>query len=1069
MIFTKPAGYRLYIVPGQLMRVMKITFILITTVLLQVTAAAKAQVTLNEKNTPLKKVIKSLKRQSGYDFFYNDSDLRSAKPVTIRIKSVSLEDALAACFKGQDLTYTIEEKTVVIKEKEPPASSRSIPARSSRQQTGRIGGKILDEKGETLPGAAIKIVENGKVVSTAVDGNYVMTTGAGTYTIEVSFVGYTTQRISGVTVREGQLTALDIALKPASARLNEVVITSTYSQASVEGLYARQKNNASMTNGITAEQISVTPDNNTAQVLKRVSGITVQNDKFVTIRGVSDRYNNVLINGASLPSTEPNRRNFSFDIVPSQLVDNIVVNKTASPDLPGEFTGGLVQVNTKDIPTQDFFSFTLGQGFNTASADKPFVSYKRDDKAWLGQVDVNRKYFGDGRLFDPVQYNKDRIENNTAVIRSVGAQIPNRWEFYNYAYQPQKNYQLTGGVNRQFQNKSVGFVAALTYLNEQFTELGQAAVGNQYEFSSERFRYNTSIGGLFNAAFKTPNHRFAWKNLYNKRYSNQLDRRTGNYTGQSYYARRTGEVTLDNRMIHTRLEGEHKITESGIKLDWGADYIQMKRDQPDTRFITAQDYGIPGEKIYVYDFSDFLLIRGGLFNSLLIEKRKNAAANLSLPFKVLGESQLFKVGYSWSERKADFDAANLRILGDNETAYTENMGVVPYHEIVTQDAFAKGYLSYVPTSTRASSLGDKYTGTQTLKAAYAMLDIRPVKNLRITGGVRREENRMTLSTIFYDYATGNPSLSDSIYTDKDWLPSVNLIYGITRKLNIRAAYSKTVARPDFVERSPYVYYDFTDQAEVFGQQNLQISRIKNYDLRLEYYPSGDEILSVSVFYKNFVNPVERFYNIGSTSNTVEYRNLYGATAKGIEFDIRKSLGFIDRGSAWLKKLYVSGNYTYLRGGISYVATKVPGTARDTSYIAKDGRPIQGLSPFIVNWGINYQDKLWGFNVAFNRIGRRIVNGGTIAELIQWENPRSVLDLQLNLRLMKQKLELKTNFGDILNQPFIIYSNTDISQGVNTSPGPNNDPKGTGFNEQLDLINYRTKRGSNISFSATYRF
>jgi type II secretory pathway component GspD/PulD (secretin) len=240
MIFTKPAGYRLYIVPGQLMRVMKITFILITTVLLQVTAATKAQVTLNEKNTPLKKVIKSLKRQSGYDFFYNDSDLRNAKPVTIRINNVSLEDALAACFKEQDLTYTIEEKTVVIKEKEPPASSRSIPARSSRQQTGRIGGKVLDEKGESLPGAAIKIVENRKVVSSAVDGSYVIVAEAGLYTIEVSFVGYTTQRISGVTVREGQLTALDIALKPASARLNEVVITSTYSQASVEGLYARQ-------------------------------------------------------------------------------------------------------------------------------------------------------------------------------------------------------------------------------------------------------------------------------------------------------------------------------------------------------------------------------------------------------------------------------------------------------------------------------------------------------------------------------------------------------------------------------------------------------------------------------------------------------------------------------------------------------------------------------------------------------------------------------------------------------------------------------------------------------------
>lgn len=1029
-------------------------------------AGLTEKVTVKLRNTSALKVLQELDRQSSYDFSYAQTQLEGIPIPVFSYDNIALGKALEALGLKANLAYQVSEKVIAVKVTTPPAA----PAVTG-VKPGKITGVVRNDKNEVMPGVSISVQGVEKGITTSVSGDYVVTLAPGTYTLLVSFIGYTTKQITDVIVREGEVTDLSVVLDQAdSKQLQTVVVTGGARRESVKALLMTQKNNASMTNGISAEQIRVTPDNNTAQVLKRVSGITVQNDKFVTIRGVSDRYNNVLINGATLPSTEPNRRNFSFDIVPSQLVDNVVVNKTATPDLPGEFTGGLVQINTKDVPAENFLSITLGTGFNTASANKQLLSYKRDDKAWMGKVDETRKYFGDGRLFDPVPYNQRRIANDTAFLRKIGAQIPNRWQFYNYAYQPSKNYQLTGGLNKRFNKSSLGFVAALTYLNEQFVEEGQAAISNQYDFDSERYRYNTTIGGLFNAAFKTPRHRFAWKNLYNKRYSNQLDWRAGYYAAPGYNANRTSEVTLDNRLIHTRLEGEHKITEGGIKFDWSGDYIQLKRDQPDTRFNTGQDYNIPGATIYTYDFSDFLFVRGGIHNSLLVEKRKNAASNLSLPFTMVGEKQLLKIGYSWSDREADFDGANLRILGNNETAYTESMGLVPYHEIATQDAFRNGYLTYVPTSTRASSMGDRYTGTQQLQAGYAMLDIKPFKSLRITGGLRYEDNKMTVSTIFYDYATGDPFFSDSSYIEKDWLPSVNLIYSITDKINVRAAYSKTLARPDFVERSPYVYYDFTELAEVVGQKGLQVSRIQNYDLRMEYYPSGDEILSASIFYKDFSNPVERFYNLGTNSNAVEYRNLYRATAKGFEIDIRKSLGFINPASLWLTKLHISGNYTYLKGSIqNRVEGKSPVTGKDTVYITDANRPIQGLSPYIINWGINYQEKLWGFNVAFNRVGRRIVNGGTIVYLIQWENPRSVLDLQFNLRLMKQKLEIKANLGDILNQPFVIYSNTDVSKGVETGPGPNNDPHGDGFNEKLDLINYKVKRGSNISISATYKF
>lgn len=1027
------------------------------------TAGLTEKVTVKLRNTTALKVLQELDRQSAYDFSYAQTQLEGISITLFDYENVTLNKALQALGAQANLVYQVSGKVIAVKIAIPPS-----PPAATGVKPGRITGVVRNGKNEVMPGVSITVQGVERGITTSVSGDYVVTLQPGTYTLLVSFIGYTTKQITDVVVREGEVTDLSVVLEQAdSKQLQTVVVTGGARRESVKALLMTQKNNASMTNGISAEQIRVTPDNNTAQVLKRVSGITVQNDKFVTIRGVSDRYNNVLINGATLPSTEPNRRNFSFDIVPSQLVDNIVVNKTASPDLPGEFTGGLVQINTKDVPAQNFLSITVGTGFNTASVNQRMISYKRDDKAWLGKVDKNRQYFGDGRTLDPLQYYKYRADGNTDALNRIGGQIPNRWQFVQYGYEPQKNYQLAGGLNKRFNKSSVGFVAALTYLNEQFVEQGEASVLSQYQFGSNRYRYNTTIGGLFNTAYKTASHRISWKNLYNKRYSNQLDWREGDYAAQVYFARRTGEITLENQLWQSRLEGEHKITQGGIKVDWYGDYIRMLRDQPDTRFITArQEVGLNREGHYSYNFNDLLLLLGGIYNSLLEEDKKNAGLNVSLPFNFLSEKQLFKLGYARSERETDFDAANFRIIDNG--AYAESLQGAPYYKITVPEAFADRRLIYYPTSTRDESLGDRYFGDQRLQAGYLMADIKPFKQLRLTGGMRFEDNVMNLSTTFYDYNTALPRFSDSSYHEKDWLPSVNIIYSLSEKLNIRAAFSKTLARPDFVERSPYLYYDFTELAEVFGSKALQISRINNYDLRFEYYPSGDEIVSFSFFHKDFTNPVERFYNISPTVNTVEYKNLYKATATGYEIDVRKSLEFVDPGNLWLQRLFISGNYTHLKGGIEYIVTRSPVTDKDTNYIADEARPIQGLSPYIINAGLNYQSKSWGFNIGYNRIGRRIVNGGTNKHLIQWENPRDVVDVQLSTRLMKQKLELKINLADILNQYVIIYSNTDIKEGIRTPPGPNNDPKGEGFNEKVDLINYKVKKGSNISINLTYR-
>jgi hypothetical protein len=1050
----------------------KLTSLLTVIVFFSSMLFSSAQViTLQEKisielrNTTAAKVVEELDKRSNYTFSYTRDQLEKINIRSFVFSNISLGTALENLQQQANLEFNLLGNTIAVKVKAPSAVT---PSPTTQTRPGKITGVIRNDKNEVMPGVTISVEPGHKAATTSVNGDYVISLPAGGYTLQFSFVGYQSRRITEAVVKEGETTDLNIVLTAASKQMQAVVVTSGARKESTRSLLMAQKNSAGMTNGISAEQIRATADNNTGQVLKRVSGITVQGDKFVTIRGVSDRYNNVLINGASLPSTEPNRRNFSFDIVPSALVDNVIVNKTATPDLPGEFTGGMVQINTTDVPFKNFLNIGIGTGFNTASTGTDFISHKRDKNAAFGIVDDERKWFGDGRTFDQKEYVKLHASKDTAALRAIGAKIPNRWQTYRYHYAPIQNYQLSGGVSKLLgNNNSIGAVGAVTYRNEMLYEEGEARSLQNYDYWSKRYRYNATIGALLNIAYKSKNHKLALKNLYNNRYGNQYDDRYGFQISNSGFENRTGETTLTNRMIQSRVEGDHSLLDAKLRFDWYGDYITLKREQPDGRYVVGRDAD-SGKHTYAYNFGERNLMWGGLYASTLDEKRTNAGANLSIPFIIAKAKQTFKMGYSYSKREADYDATGLRILVANKLYENSSKGL-PYYEIATQDAISNGDLLYVPTYIRSESTGDRYDGKQILKCTYGMLDLKILQHLRLVGGFRYENNKVKMSTETYN-ADGFPVFSDSLYNEEDLLPSINLIYSVTDKFNIRTAFSKTLARPDFVERSPYVYYDFVEQLQVTGQQALQVTRIKNYDFRLEYYPTGNEILSASVFYKYFDKPVERFYILGSPNNSVEYWNLHSATAKGVEVEIRKSLSFISPNTAWLNNLYFSANGTYLEGGIKYLVTKSPYTQKDTSYIDNGKRPIQGLSPYIVNMSLNYQSSQWGFNVAYNRFGRRIVNGGTNSRLIQYENSRDVVDVQLSTKIMKQKAELRFNISDLLNQYTVIYSNNINREETGGYPGEldNNDPKGADYNDALDFVNYKIKKGTSFSLSLTYK-
>ncbi|MFT3823352.1 MAG: TonB-dependent receptor [Chitinophagaceae bacterium] len=1009
------------------------------------------RISLALEQAPLKTVFRQIEEKAHVIINYSEEVVDGTQRVTIKLEQVTVSQALQAVLRNTSYEYVFSGGAYIIRKKAPVTPK------------GKITGKVLDEEnGQPVAQATVLVNNNG--ATTDMEGGFSLALPHGTYEAEVSFVGYEKKLIRDIVIKENESFELTITLKRQKGSLQGVVVTSSVRKESVAALYLRQKNNASISDGISTAQIKVTADNNAAQVLKRVSGVVIQQDKFVTIRGMSDRYNNVLINRSMLPSTEPNRRNFSFDIVPSSMIDNIVINKTATPDMPGEFTGGLVQINTKDVPDRNFFDVTVGTGFNAFSMGKQMQDRQRYSGDYFAAKGSQRDWYLS--TLQPHDYVAALFKNDKAYMAEVGSRIPANWTVYNYAYAPVQNYQLAGGMLHKFgNNQSIGFTAGATYRNEQSIETGEKRNLSNSSYNTDRYKFITSLGALFNMAWKSNHHRVSFKNLYNRRFNNQFD----NDLGFDFNQQKTVNITTSNPLINTviqnRLEGEHTIGHNVVKLEWFADRNTLDRDQPDTRYVM----GMQAENgTYTYNFKEAFISWGALFASRLKEKRRNAGGSITVPFTIARNTQQLKVGYSYSDRESVYSGTGFRVIDDADQEWINRKKGLAYEQIVTQENLLKQYIAYRPTYFSTSTTGDGYNGNQVIKSAYFMGDLRLLQSVRLSGGVRYEENNMQVKTQYIE-DDGSDSLRWPVMpVEKVWLPSVNLIYSITSRLNLRLAYGETLARPDFAERSPYIYFDFPEQLYVYGLEGLKTTRVKNYDMRVEYYPSGNEIASVSFFYKDFTNPVERFFMLGNPTNGLVYQNLDKAIGKGFEVDLRKSLGFIKPGS-FLKNLYISGNYSYLKGHIETYDTRLDSaTNRYVKMKVGADRPIQGLAPYVINLGLNYQSKLLGFNIAYSRFGRRIVYGGTYEQYLQYEVPRDVVDLQLSLLLAKQRLEIRLNAADIIPKPYILYSNSTNS----TSGGAgifNDGPNGAGYDKDHDFINYKLNRSANYSFVVTYKF
>lgn len=1033
-------------------------------------------------------LFKELDRQTGFKFYY-DNTIEKVILENISYNRTPLSKVLSDLNRS-GFNFSVNSKSVAVNYRKPE------DAKVKKPQPGRITGKVIDDKGEYLPGANIKIIELNKTTISSVDGSYQFSVPSGNYTIEVSYISFQTKRISDVEVRDGKVTSLNIVLNPANNALQEVTVRSSFKKESVAGLYAQQKNAASVTDGISAEQIARTPDNNVGAVLRRVSGLTVLDNKYVVVRGLTERYNQSLIDGLTLPNTDLNRRNFSFDIVPTELVSSVVVNKTATPDVPAEFVGGQVMVNTLAIPTSNFMTISVGAGYNDRATGKNFLSAGGRGKSdYFGFDDGGRK-LPDNLVSWSLAPGQDdpRVEANTNGFRTgyAGAIEQSKrfnsesFKPYKYTATPHQNYRIVlGRLYDLDQDKGIkmGFIAGLTYRNTQQANGFKSARerGGEIDLNDpenatfgDAYIFNTTLGGVLNAGLQTRRFKLNIKNIYTRIFNEDF------YTskGINSDAQRNNLNFSDpvfTTILQHKIEGEHSLGEKGLKIDWSGGYTNLDQQHNDTRkftyFTLDNTFGTYYQRPnvttlaavvgnYVWDYRLWTAIK---------EHDLNWALNLSYPFQFLNDKSLVKAGYSgwYKKRSQDIYFAKIYAKRDQHS-FTEL-----YETLLSPQKVGYGlnqayyYLD--------GDNGGLFNADSKYHAAYLMLDQHFFANkLRLVYGVRAENfnlanrqekeiRRRQLLQLQNPDAIINQE--EPILTgEKNWnfLPSVNAIFSLSEKTNIRAAYAKTMIRPDFRETATFAFPDPFLQASVSGG-NISSTKIQNVDLRFEYYPSPGEILSVSGFYKYLERPVE-LVNLDPASSTLilTYQNQHSAKNTGIEMEFRKSLDLISPG---LANFNVFGNAAYIWSEIKTISKianpaypEDPDNQPSKIEVVQDfKRPLIGQSPYIVNAGLAYQSKYAGATLSFNRSGYRSYIVALSPASTEFQRARTLIDLQLSGKLFKQKAEIKFNIANVLNTRDEFYINASSWEG----------DFGNGFTRTKGTDNYEAEHGDRLRYSTTY--
>ncbi len=950
---------------------------------------------------------------------------------------------------------------------------------------GSVGGKVIDAvSGEPLVGVTV-IAEGQQAYGvTDINGTYLVNNvKPGTVKIVFQMMGYQTSA-STIALAPSQKARINISMGYKTA--DEMVVTAKKISNTEASLLSARKKAAVAQDAISSEQIAKTPDSNAADAARRVVGITMDKNNKIVIRGMAERYSSTMLSDTVLPSTDPDSRVTPIDIFPVALLDNLVVIKAYTPDLPGDFCGGVVKINPKDYPDQLLARVSLGATFDLNTMGKSFWTYKGGSWDWFGVDDGTRKM--------PAELNKwgiDKVGLNysaiPAIIRyQVGTSVQNVYTPYKIKGFPSGKFDVTVGDSFKIKEKyTIGFV-----FSGVFSETCKTIKSNYYKpygnlmpekvYNIENSQYNTNKGVLLSLGFSSEEHKIRGTVFYNHKSKDSTDVAVGynadrqNSTSGLDIAKNYELKFVSSGLLFTQMAGEHTFPSINTTIEWSGSYSLAEQEEPDVRQIQltdAADAGTPGI---------FELYRSNDIRRYWIEHSDwvgEGSAAISYRFKQwTGIYSKFKVGGGLHVRERESSKRTFQWQNNGSVGWENPREKIEWYFgwpfIVGTTAPGDAYHYYLQEITTS---GDKYSGTLNVLNGYGQLDIPIIKQLRLVGGYRYERSLMNLKTFDTTYLTNRDLYATPLKKDNH-LAGVSLTASPIDNINIRLAFSKTLGRPDFRELSPTVYSLLSKEVYIKGNKYLKQTDIYNYDFRVEWFPSALEIIAASAFYKYLEKPIEMLETAGTTSTTFyTYRNARYAKNIGVELEVRKNLAFggPDEVKKILKQFLVSANAAYIwsvielqytntieRGDIDPLKLgSVASDLTDLTVYTSRNRPLQGQSPWMVNCGFEYDNNDAGFNASmvYNISGRRILRVGTLKSGVffgdAYQEPYSKLDLVIKQRILK--------YGDIK----VTFSNL-IDPAVKVTQEVTN-PSMLIYKKKITTETYRLGRSIGVAYS--YKF
>jgi outer membrane receptor for ferrienterochelin and colicin len=912
-------------------------------------------------------------------------------------------------------------------------------------QNGTIEGTVKNDKGEELPFVNIVSVESLKGGASDVNGNFKFQLPVGTHRVYCSSMGFINDTVT-IEILVGQTVSHNFVLIEEGRVMQTFSVVRTRNKGSEVSIVNDIKESKQIVNAIGSETIEKTQDSDASEVVKRVPGVTIVGNNFIMIRGLSERYNNVLLHDVFAPSMETDVKSFAFDIIPAGMIDRILVYKSPAPDITGEFAGGIVKIYTKGIPDSNYNSISFSTTYRDGSSFEDFYQPRRSKWHWTG--------FNDGYNNLPAGFPTDvrRVtEGENGQLDAVGKSLKNNWTPERVNSNLDKSFSYTHGHKFTIKKVQAGNITSINYSNSRtifdvvrndYNAYDTVNDRSQfiYKFNDQQFNQNIRTGILSNWAFRfSDKTMIEFKNMFNVFSTTQYVNRTGYDYEFNYSPSNHSFDQIYRGLYSTQLVGTHKLNEGLTNVYWTAGFNYSYRDEPDYRRYRSEiDTNNFEQQLFVgVPLSPNYL---GRFFSEMRENAQTISTRVEHKAARVVFQPIIKTGVFFERKYREFNARNIGYVRGNFLSFDESLVHTTIDSLFMPENINQLTGIKIGESTNPS---DSYIASNYLTAGYLAAEIPFSDRLNLNTGVRTEFNVQQLNS---RTLTGTPIVVNNPILSI--LPSANLAYFLKKDTTlIRLAYGKSVNRPEFRELAPFGFYDFSFNLVKKGSDSLRTPSIHNFDLRFEHYPNPGEMITVAFFYKKFIDPIETLFVPGGGSGgikTFTFGNAREAYSRGIEIEVRKSLqGLLPIN--FLSNLSLMLNASFIQ---SHVNLGVASLGQSNE------RPLQGQSPYIVNTGLFYQnEKGFQMNILYNVIGRRIFIIGFDAYPDIYQMPRGVLDFNFSKKL-KHNMEIKWNFQDVLNQDVLLIQDAN-RDGV--------------FDRNSDQVIQRYRPGRTMSIGFGYKF